>query len=117
MTSKQIEKLNVKIARKLGWKDLKKENLPVPLQSEKRTIGIAPGNERHQYVPNYFGNLAYALKIIDWANEHGYDFKLFRFSPSNIYSSKFNNLKKGNFISSEGTIPSVAICLAFLKIK
>src|SRR5579863_3951949 len=90
MTTKQINQLNVKIAKKLGWKDLKKENLPAPLQAEKRTIGIAPGNERHQYVPNYFGNLAYAMKLVDWATEYRYTFYLTRYpSEGGKYEAKF----------------------------
>ena len=115
MTSKQIEQSNVKIAKKLGWKDLKKENLPAPLQTEKRTIGIAPGNERHQYVPNYFGNLAYAMKLVDWANEQGYDFGLNRASSITKYEAHFYNGVE--YYVDWATLSSVAICTAFLKIK
>lgn len=111
MTPKQIERLNVKIAKKLGWKDLKLENTPF---GTRRTIGIAPGNQRHQFVPNYFSNLAYAMKLVDWAVEHGYDFSLEK-ETTDYWAAHFYERQLP--ISEIATLPSVAICMAFLKIK
>lgn len=118
MTEKQLEQLNVKIAKKLGWKKFKKDKLPYPMTNQKRTIGIAPGNFRYQFVPNYFGNLAYAMKCVDWASEHDYNFKLIKYGKyvgETRYFATFEYNGRETF--KDGILPSVAICMAFLKIK
>lgn len=115
MTSKQLEKLNVKIAKKLGWKGFRKEWMPEPLQREKRMTGVAPGNFRHQYIPNYFGNLAYAMQLVNWAIEHGHTFTLSCGWAETNYEAVFYD---GNIhFTGFETLPSVAICLAFVQLK
>jgi hypothetical protein len=115
MTNKQLENLNVKIAKKLGWTSFRKENTPEPLNT-RRTIGVAPGNIRHQFVPYFTNNLSYALQIVDWAIAHEYDFELGkRAKVPTFYRAYFS---KGTFYGvGEGTLPAMAICMAFLNIK
>jgi hypothetical protein len=117
MTNKQLEQLNIKIAKKLGWTKFKKSSLPDPLQKDKRTVGLAPGNFRKQFVPNYFGNLAYAMQLVDWAVERGISFQLSRNSLSynGAYHAAFYTGKDDAIDTAK--LPSMAICLAFLKIS
>lgn len=115
MTNKQLEQINIKIAKKLGWKKFRKERLPDPLQREKRVTGISPGNWRYQFIPAYTNNLAYAMQLVDWAIEHGYyTFRLEK-KPLTAYEASFSD-GKTKFVCW-GTLPSVAICMAFLKRK
>jgi hypothetical protein len=119
MTNKELEQANVKIARKLGWKRFRKENTPEPLNT-RRITGLAPGNIRNQFVPNYMFNLAYALKCVDWAVEHGYSFRLMHYHNTKQYEADFVKMSKDwdqYIFSGKGTLSSVAICMAFLKVK
>ena len=113
MTDKELEQLNVKIAKKLGWKRFRKENTPEPLNT-KRMTGLAPGNIRNQFVPNYMFNLSYALKCVDWAVEHGYKFELTK-KPNKVYEASFNNLQSITF--GQHKLASFAIAEAFLRLK
>lgn len=126
MTSKQLEQVNIKIAKKLGWTRFRKERLPEPLQKELRMTGLAPGNQRNQFIPFYTNNLAYAMQLVDWANEHLFHFNIYREASAKIYNAKFSypiweerNSLIGRYqdYEGQGTLPSVAICMAFLKIK
>ena len=114
MTNKQLEALNVKIARKLGWKRFRLERTPEPLNTRRMT-GLAPGNFRNQFVPTFTSNLAYALQCVDWANEHGYHFQIGRIlgEPFKVIFHKDCN----SYAEDSATLPSMAICMAFLKIK
>lgn len=113
MTEKQLEEINVKIAKKLGWKNFRKERTPEPLNTRRMT-GIAPGNFRHQFVPAYTNNLAYALKCVDWAVEHRFNFRMQRDRKEKFYLARFAS---DYYIFDGGaTLPSLAICTAFLKI-
>jgi hypothetical protein len=122
MTNKEIEQLNIKIAKKLGWKRFRKENTPEPLNTRKMT-GLAPGNIRNQFVPNYMFNLSYALKCVDWAVEHGYKFELTKKPNDKIYYARFLRTScREDFpiyheVMEKGDISSIAICNAFLKLK
>ena len=125
MTNKQLEQINVKIAKKMGWKNFRKERTPEPMNT-RRTTGIAPGNIRHQFVPFYTNNLAYAMQLVDWASSHLFHFNIYREASAKIYNAKFSypiwkerNSLIGRYQNYEGqgTLPSMAICLAFLKIK
>jgi len=115
MTNKQLEAVNVKIAKKMGWKRFRKERLPDPLQKESRMTGLAPGNIRNQFVPAFTNNLAYATQLVDWANEHGYYFELVKSATMEFYEVCFRKLDDESV--DFGTLPSMAICMAFLKIK
>ena len=114
MTNKQLEALNVKIAKKLGWKRFRMERTPEPLNTRRMT-GLAPGNLRNQFVPAFTNNLAYALQLVDWANEHGYYFELVKSATMKSYEVMFRKFDS-EFVDL-GTLPSMAICMAFLKIK
>ena len=117
MTNKELEEVNVKIAKKLGWKNFRKERTPEPMNT-RRTTGIAPGNIRHQFVPFYTNNLSYAMKLVDWAAEHNYNFNLVKYGR---YVGESNYLATfdydGRAVKEFATLPSMAICMAFLKIK
>jgi hypothetical protein len=117
VTNKQLEKINVKIAKKIGWTKFRMERLPDPLFGEARMTGIAPGNFRHQFVPTFTSNLAYALQLVDWATKQGISFQLTRNSLSynGAYQAAFYTGKED--AKDIGTLPSMAICMAFQKIK
>jgi hypothetical protein len=113
MTNKELESLNVKIAKKMGWTNFRKERTPEPMNT-RRTTGIAPGNIRHQFVPFYTNNLAYAMQLVDWANKNGYSFRL----EKEEYVSYEANFKNSDTVcTGHGTLPSMAICMAFLEIE
>jgi|SRR5579864_7515068 len=117
MTDKELEQLNVKIARKLGWRKFRLERTPEPMKTQRMT-GISSGNFRHQFVPAYTNNLSYALQIVDWANRHGYDFTLGKCAAGGaVYIAHFNKQFIPKRYTGRGTLPSMAICMAFLNIK
>lgn len=113
MTQKQIDQMNIRIAKKLGWKRFRLENTPEPLNTRRMT-GLAPGNMRNQFVPHFTGNLAYALQIVDWANEHGYYFELVKSADMKEYEAEFRKFDEEGFGLSG--LPSMAICEAFLDL-
>jgi hypothetical protein len=115
MTNKELEKINVKIAKKMGWKRFRMERLPEPLMAEARMTGLAPGNMRNQFVPFFTNNLAYAMQLVDWASAHGYNFKLLKEVGWTFYNASFNC--GSTTVYDNATLPSMAICMAFLKIK
>lgn len=115
MTTRQFNNLNIKIAKKLGWKNFRMENTPEPMNT-RRMCAVAPGNIRRQFVPHFTTNLAYAMQIVEWANEHGYGFA-FNKDPKNSYSARFYPMK-GPIINCDyvsGELPSLAICKALFK--
>jgi hypothetical protein len=114
VTDKQLEALNVKIAKKLGWKRFRKERLPEPLQKESRMTGLAPGNIRNQFVPTFTSNLAYAMQLVDWAHARSYEFQLAKGPDDKDYTASFYGGKQ--CFLDWGTLPSMAICLAFLQL-
>jgi hypothetical protein len=117
MTDKQLEQLNVKIAKKMGWKSFRKERTPEPMNTRRMT-GIAPGNIRHQFVPFYTNNLAYAMQLVDWANEHGRCFALERQDFDKTYKVIFwTNGWDSAAATADAILPSMAICMAFLNIR
>jgi len=116
VTNKQLEALNVKIAKKMGWKKFRLERTPEPMNTRRMTA-ISPGNFRHQFVPGFTNNLAYAMQLVDWAVEHEFKFTLNRKKEyEGAYYAEFSG-----FLMDEcgeyATLPSMAICMAFLKIK
>jgi hypothetical protein len=119
MTNKQLEQVNVKIAKKIGWKRFRKERLPDPLFGEARMTGLAPGNMRNQFVPTFTSNLAYAMQLVDWATERDFNFQLVKYGK---YVGDFHYKATFEYIGEQkawdtATLPSMAICMAFLKIK
>ena len=114
MTNEYLDRMNIKIARKLGWTRFRLERTPEPLNTRRMT-GLAPGNIRNQFVPHFTSNLAYALQLVDWASQHGFVFELAKYSKEQPYQASF--YRGGREEIDWGTLPSMAICLAFLKIK
>jgi hypothetical protein len=116
MTEKELEQVNIKIAKKMGWNKFRLERTPEPLNTRRMTA-ISPGNFRHQFVPAFTNNLAYALQLVDWAVERGISFQLSRNSLSynGAYHAAFYTGKEDAI--EIATLPSIAICLAFLKIQ
>ena len=114
MTNKQFEEMNIKIAKKIGWTKFRKERTPEPLNS-RRMVGLAPGNFRRQFVPHFTTNLAYALQLVDWANKHGYYFELVKSATMQNYEAMFRKFDIEGIDTA--TLPSMAICKAFLQIK
>jgi hypothetical protein len=113
MTEKELAKVNVKIAKKMGWKKFRLERCPAPLDYEKRMTGIAPGNFRHQFVPSYTNNLAYAMHLVEWALEKEYEFKMNSIELTKGYEVVFMG-PKGMVGTAFARRPQMAICLAFL---
>ena len=114
MTDKQLEKMNVSLAKKIGWTKFRKENTPEPLNT-RRMMGIAPGNFRYQYVPTYTSNLAYAVQIVDHLTKLGYNFTLCKDVEDTCYNVFFYGNKK--HAHGQGTRPAMAICDAFSKLE
>lgn len=118
MTNKGFEQINIRIAKKLGWKRFRMENTPEPLNTRRMT-GLAPKNERNQFVPHFTTNLAYAMQLVDWATERDFNFKLVRYGKfvgDSYYAATFEYIGEQKAFDS-APIPSLAICKAFLKIK
>ena len=119
MTDKELEQVNVKIARKMGWINFRRERLPDNMFGGARMTGVAPGNFRHQFVPTFTSNLAYAMKCVDWATERDFNFQLVKYGK---YVGDFHYKATFEYIGEQkawdtATLPSMAICMAFLKIK
>ena len=119
MTDNQLSRMNIRIARKLGWHSFKRETLPPPLKG-RRMAAIPPedGHWKRKFIPGFTNNLAYALKLVEHANKKGYDFVLQRNSAGGAkYYAYFNKRFEIKRFEGYSGLSPLAICLAFLKIK
>ena len=123
MTLKQLEKIDLEVAKRLGWTHLhkgstnyKEKNLK--FLNKKSWVGIAPGNIRNQFVPHYSINLVYAWDCIDWAIDHLFRFKMLSLEGAQTeFEMSFSNQDGRLRGQGYGTTPQIAICRAFLDLN
>ena len=121
MTTKQLEKLDRKVAEALGWTKIKYECLSfkeknLKFLNKSRLVGLSPGNFRKQFVPHFTLNLAYAWKCVEFARKH--DILVSINTYDNSIGVEFTHKAKPSVIGvAFHEALSMSICLAFLDLN